>query len=425
MNRLMILGSMDEFVSLVQKAKARGITVIVCDGYPDGPAKLYADRAYDVDIRLVDQVAQICREERVDGIIASFSDILFEYLVQIAAKAGLKTYCTPKQAEFLRSKQKMREMFQELGIPCAKNHVLTSDFKDPEIADLSFPVVMKPLNGYGSRGVFVVNTVAEIHERFEETSRYSIGTDRIMAEEYNSGYEFNMTNWILDKEVYTLSIADREKAPLQAAGDIPPICRLVYPSRMTDLVYEEARKIVRKVASYVGITTGPLSMQFFYQPEKGIQVCECAGRFFGYEHELLSYSSGFFIEDLLLDYVYDETAMRKRVQNHSFHLPRIIGGLYFHGRECIVGSTKAAEELMRQVQPLEYTLYYKNGEPISHDTGAKPYVIRLDIAADTYEELDQKSRRILEQMVITDGEGENLIYPAAIPVYPSACHTRI
>ena len=44
--RLMILGSMDEFIEIVNKAKKRGIYTVVCDGYPDGPAKKYADKAY-------------------------------------------------------------------------------------------------------------------------------------------------------------------------------------------------------------------------------------------------------------------------------------------------------------------------------------------------------------------------------------------
>lgn len=39
MHKLMILGSMDEFVDLVEMAKDKGITTLVCDGYEDGPAK--------------------------------------------------------------------------------------------------------------------------------------------------------------------------------------------------------------------------------------------------------------------------------------------------------------------------------------------------------------------------------------------------
>ncbi len=416
MNRLMILGSMDEFIPLVKRARERGYYTIVCDGYQDGPAKKTADTFYNIDIRQVDEIADICRKEQVDGIIASFSDILFEHLIKIASKAGLKTYCTPKRMPFLRSKPKMRQMFTELGIPCAKNHVIEEGFQEEELSDLVPPLVMKPVNGYGSRGIFVVNSIQEVRERFEKTARYSIGSSGVMVEEFNNGYEFNMMNWIMDGEVYTLSIADREKTK-SINGDIPQLVRLVYPSRIMDEVYEGAREIVKKVASYVGIQTGPLSMQFFYHPEQGIQVCECAGRFFGYEHELLTYSSGFSIEDLLLDYVYDERAMREKIKGHSANLPRIVSGLYFHGYEGVVGSTAAAKKLMEQIKPLEYLLYYEEGERISHDVGAKPYLIRMDIEAGSYEEVDEKSRQIISQLKILDTEGKNLVYYSEIPEY--------
>ncbi len=63
-HRLVILGSMDEFVDLVKRARARGIYTIVCDGYGDGPAKAYADKTYLEDVRHTDEIAAICRAEK-------------------------------------------------------------------------------------------------------------------------------------------------------------------------------------------------------------------------------------------------------------------------------------------------------------------------------------------------------------------------
>lgn len=412
----MILGSMDEFVPLVKRSRERGYHTIVCDGYADGPAKKFADQSFDIDIREVDAVARLCREEGVDGIIASFSDILFEHLVKIAHQAGLKTYCTPERLELLRSKKKMRAMFDELGVPCPPNRVLREDFKEEEITDFTFPAVMKPVNGYGSRGIFVVNSAAEVREKVSQTVQYSIHSNQFVLEEYNDGYEFNMMNWILDGEVYTLSIADREKS-LEVQGDIPHISRLVYPSRFMDSVYEEAREIVRKVAAYVGITTGPLCMQFFYRPGQGIQVCECAGRFFGYEHELVTYSSGFSIEDLLLDYVYEEAAMKRRIRAHSPRLPQISAGVYFHGYEGKVADISQAVAAVEEAEPLEYRMYYHPGDVISHGVGAKPYVLQVDIGADSYEELDQKCAKLMENVAVYDAKGKNLVYHNEVSNY--------
>ena len=49
-HRLLILGTLGEFVQLVQKAKEKGYYTIVCDGYPDGPARAYADASYVIPV---------------------------------------------------------------------------------------------------------------------------------------------------------------------------------------------------------------------------------------------------------------------------------------------------------------------------------------------------------------------------------------
>lgn len=50
--RLLILGTLGEFEQLVQKARARGIYTIVCDGYPDGPARAFADESYVIPVTI-------------------------------------------------------------------------------------------------------------------------------------------------------------------------------------------------------------------------------------------------------------------------------------------------------------------------------------------------------------------------------------
>ena len=116
-HRIFILGSSEEFIQLVKLSKARGICTIVCDGNPDGPAKKEADIVYDVDVRSTEKIAEICRKERVDGILTAFSDLLLECMVKIAAKAGLPCYLIPEQLKFYRDKSVMKKMFASLDIP--------------------------------------------------------------------------------------------------------------------------------------------------------------------------------------------------------------------------------------------------------------------------------------------------------------------
>ena len=66
--RLMILGSLKEFTQLVQLAKDRGICTVVCDGYPDGPAKQIADYAYDIDVRETVSLSRYAKQHDVDAV---------------------------------------------------------------------------------------------------------------------------------------------------------------------------------------------------------------------------------------------------------------------------------------------------------------------------------------------------------------------
>lgn len=405
--RVMILGSLGEFCQLVRMAKERGIYTVVCDGYPDGPAKKEADRCYDIDVRKIDEIAKVCKQEQVDGIITSFSDLLFECMVKISEKAGLPCYMTSQQAELYRNKVKMKEVLEDLGIKTPKNICLKRGFCDEELSGFSFPAVIKPVDSYGSRGLYVVRNADEIRTHFELCCESSEKKE-ILLEEYHSGYEFNMMTWVLDGEVKVISIADREKTQA-VVGEIPNSTRNVYPSRFFNQVYDEAREVLQKFIDYTGQTDGALSMQFFWDSRGGVQVCEIAGRFFGYEHELVEISSGFSIEKLLLDYMYDRKSLKKDLLGHGAEMDRCSAVLYFHGREAVIQNQSKAEELGKKRGVVMTQLFYQKGETVTKH-GKNPYVVRYYLAADSREQVDLLTDEIFAEISITDAEGKEILY---------------
>ncbi len=421
-HRLVVLGSMDEFVGLVRMAQQRGIYVIVCDGYDNGPAKAIADKAYTINVRDTDAVAKMCVREGADGVISSFSDVLAESLVAIAEKAGLPTYLDSDHLRFLRDKTLMKGMFDELGIPYPRSAKVRRETATEDMEGMRFPCVVKPTDAYGSHGVYVVDSADEVAGYFDATSSYS-NADYVIAEEYNDGFEFNMMNWVVDGEPVVLEVADREKSR-EIVHATPHVSRIVYPSRLTDLVIEEARDIVSRVVRYVGMDNGPLCMQFFWSRERGLQVCECAGRIFGYEHELLELASGVSVEELLLDYVYDRDSIRSRLSNHDPHLNRVSAGLYFHGYEGEIASIEGLDEARAMPEVREILPYYAPGETICHGVGDKPYVIRVYLTANSYEELDEATKRLYGTVRVRAIDGADLLYNNEMTTYEAAGEKR-
>lgn len=406
-HKLLILGSTSEFSSLVECARERGIATVACDGYSDGPAKALADERFDVSVYDHDAVAEVCRVTGVDGIITAFSDNLAEQVSAIAEKAGLPFYLPSRRLAILRDKTRMKVMFDELGVPYPRTAVVRRQGISEDLSALSFPVVTKPLSGWGSRGVYLLETPDQVVERFDEVAGYS-DADSIIVEEYDDGYELNMMSWVVDGEPVVLEIADREKTR-GVPFAIPHVSRIVYPSRLIDAVIDAARDIAGRVARYVGLENGPLCMQFFWKPGRGIRVCECAGRVFGTEHEMLEYATfgRLTVEDLLIDTVYEPERLGERLAGHDPHLDRVACGLFFHGREgriAAIAGVPSPEDDRRVVDTL---LYYSVGEDIRR--GAQPYVMRTYLAAESRQELDELTDDINASFSVRDKDGSSLL----------------
>lgn len=412
----MILGSLQEFIRLTAMAKERGCTVIVSDGYPDGPAKKLADKVYNVNIQETASLVNYCRQEKVDAIITSFSDALFESMVKTADLAGLKCYLKPEQLPYYRDKAVMKKLLDELKIPTPRHVCLEQGFSDQQLADLRFPVVTKPLDMYGSRGLYVLNTPQEVRRYFSKACSSS-RRKTILVEEYNTGFEFNLMAWVLNGKVHILGIADREKSPTGTTRDIPVSTRNVYPSRLIHYVYEPALKVLETYIQATGQKDGALSMQFFWTPGQPLEVCEIAGRFLGYEHELIEYSSGLSIEKLLLDYLFDEKALQKTLENHSPFMKDHSAVLYFHGKPGMIANQQAAYDIAEWPEVLESQIFYEEGEPVVVH-GPNPYMARYFITGKTRAYIDNVTKKIFDAMTIKDFHGRELLYQNRMTSYP-------
>lgn len=408
MKRLMVLGSLAEFVRLVQLAKNQGIYTVVCDGYEEGPAKKIADISYTHDIRDVEGIAEICKKEYVDGIITSFSDVLFEQMVKIADKAGLPCYLKPDKLSFYRDKSKAKELLQELGIGVAKYKRLKKDFYDQDLDDMKFPLVVKPVTGYGSKGIYIIHQIEELREKFDAITQFADEKD-ILVEEYCDGHEFNMMAWVIDGEIHVISIADREKTMIDSKK-LPVLSRVAYPSRFIHRVEAEAKSILQKFAQATGQREGALSMQFFWREGQEIQVCEIAGRLFGYEHELVTYCCGFDIEQMLLNYVYDKNALCEMFKEHTPYYKKYYAGIYYIGEEHRIQNQDKVRAIADWDNVIESLFFYNDGERVDL-TGMNPYIVRYYISGNTREELDFLTKKIYESAVIYDDEGNNLLFP--------------
>src|SRR5699024_1365113 len=92
-------------------------------------------------------------------------------------------------------------------------HSLPTRRSSDLLEGLRFPVVTKPVDMYDYRGLYVLNSPQEVRPYFGKASSFS-RQKKILVEEYNEGYEFNLMVWVLERKVDIFGIADREQTSI-------------------------------------------------------------------------------------------------------------------------------------------------------------------------------------------------------------------
>ncbi|EXM40910.1 hypothetical protein RASY3_00820 [Ruminococcus albus SY3] len=408
-HRLVIIGSLYENVQLVIEAKRRGYYTIVCDGYKNGHAKNIADKYYDIDIRDTEKVAEMCIREKADGILGSFSDLVFEKITEIAHKAGIEWYASADMLKYYRDKKQAKDLLRSLGVSVPENRIINKDFSDEDIKGLSFPLVVKPSNAWGSKGIYVVNNSEELRLYAEKSAEIS-HSEQVLVEEYSKGGEYNITSFVAEGKVYVISCGDREKTRCEDKS-IPRLSRIFYNTSRHDDIIEAARVTLQKFADAVGQKYGVLSMQcFFYKGT--LTVCEIAGRILAFENDIIGAHSGLSINQLLLDCVYDKAALKEKlIQSRGYVPSKLYARLYFFAYDGhIIENMDNVYELCKYDKLTDDIVFYNEGEKIDNRS-TRSYFATFSFTADSIADMDRTTDHFAEKMKVFSTDGKNIICP--------------
>lgn len=185
-DKILMLGGSRQQMPAIEKAKELGYEVILMDYLPDNPGRVVADKWYCESTTDVEGVMEIAVKEKVSGILPYASDPAALPAALVCEKLGLPTN-PAKSVEILGVKHKFREFLQKEGFPCPQTYAfgLESDPKDVKagVEKLKMPIVVKPTDSSGSKGVTFLNSLEDLDFAIESASKYSRNR-LLIAEEF-------------------------------------------------------------------------------------------------------------------------------------------------------------------------------------------------------------------------------------------------
>lgn len=183
MKKLMLLGGMRYLVPVIEAAHKLGVYVITCDYLPNNIAHKYSDEYCNVSILEKDKVLEKAKELKIDGILSFACDPGVVTATYVAEKMGLPSSGPYESIEILQNKGKFRKFLTEnnFNVPVAKQYTdIETALNDIEM--FNWPVIVKPTDSAGSKGVTKVVKKSELRDAINYALKFSHSNEFIIED---------------------------------------------------------------------------------------------------------------------------------------------------------------------------------------------------------------------------------------------------
>ena len=407
MKKLMILGSSKYFENLVITAKSMGIYTIVCDGFKNSPAKKVCDEAIDIDVFDLEKLKMLAIEKKIDGVISGFSDILIKPYTYIANELGLPCVITNDQLESVTNKEVMKGIFKENNIKSIDYCILNSINELDKLSGLKYPLVIKPLDSSGSKGIYFVDNELELKDNFDNAKEYS-SNGKVLVEEFYESTEIQGLAWVNDGEAHVMYIGDRELVNIHKGRPGKPK-RLLYPSIYCYQYEDEIKEIYQKIATAFGIKNGPIYAQMLVGKD-GIKVAEAMTRLpGGCDYLAISKATGFDIGALVINFCIGEKIDFNEVKKVNMRLDKCVYALPIYLKAGKISKIIGRDKIEELDYVFETFFNVEEGDEVGNTGDMKQDCGRFFGIAENIYVANKAEKTIQSMLNILDENGERMI----------------
>lgn len=276
MKKIMMLGGNYFQMTATKKAKEMGLYVIDVDYLPENPAHKYADEYHNVSTLDKESVLELAERLNIDGIISYASDISAPTAAFVSEKMGLAT--NPYESVMIMTHKNLMRPFMEkkgFNVPKGKGFTNFSDARD-YATTLDFPIMIKPVDASGSKGVTKILDINEFEKAYDEALNYSI-SKTVIVEEYvqRSGYQIAGDAFLVDGKIQFAGLMnehfDRLCNPLVPIGES-------YPSLLNDELRKKSIAEIQRLLSALGMKNGAINLDFMVNEKGDVYIIELGPR---------------------------------------------------------------------------------------------------------------------------------------------------
>jgi len=245
---------------------------VLCDYLEDNIGKQYVDVFHCVSTLDKEAVLDVARKENIDGIITN-SEPAMPTCAYVGNQLGLLS--NPYESIVTLSRKDLfRNFLRENGFNCPQSYD-TKDYKEAakKISGFQFPLMVKPVDSSGSRGVSRIHSVEELEPAFDTALGFS-KVKRVMIEEYierTHDYMIGGDMFVLDGEVAFWGLMNSMRD--NAVSEFVPV-GTSYPSFVSHDQFGVIQETVQAIIDLLNIRVGPFNLELMFDKNNQLFVIE-------------------------------------------------------------------------------------------------------------------------------------------------------
>ena len=385
MKKLLILGAMEMHVPLIKRAKELGYYVITCDYIPENPGHKIADEAYFDSTTDLDAVLNLAKRLEVDGIMTYNSDPAAPTAAYVAEKLDLPG--NPYQAvKIMSEKNLFRGFLDNNGLNVPKFISCTDCNKVQEkIDEFSFPVIVKPVDSSGSKGVTVVNEKHKLEKAIELALSKS-RCKRCIIEEFIEplGSQLHGDGFVENGKLVFLCLGDHHFD--RTINNLVPYST-TFPTEHPKDTVEKCKEQIQKFITKVGFKNGGFNVELrISKKDNKPYIIDIGARNGGnFTPKVIEYCTGFNFMDRALKTSLGEPVDEIQKGNK---VSDFVSYLILHSpKDGVLKKYILNPELEKHL--IEKHIYVHNGEKVESFLGANAAIGVLILKYESREEMNK------------------------------------
>ena len=407
--RLLILGGTYNLRDIKEYADSKGIVLIATGNKPDHPLCSIADEYHAADVSKAEEIIRVVEDWHIDGIFAGGNEDIISVLFDVFRKTGKPFYASKEQWDITGNKRAFKAAAMKAGLPVVPEYELSDNPSEEELAMVRYPVVVKPVDGSGSQGVYLCANSAELMSARKKALSFS-RSSRIIIEQFMTGFIVVFYMTIIDGVIHIASMADKYTKPSPDGRPVMPTIAqaYLYPSRHLQDCIDNYFPSIERLLRQLGIRNGVVGIQGFCDG-KSIVFTEMGYRLGGTSQQnytkALHGNSNMF---LLMNY-----ALTGRMTDEAYHEDP------FFDKTCVTlqliskGGTIAREEGISEVEQMpeviSFEKHYSVGDTIPVVDNVSMVHYRIFIVTDTPEQAQRMIRHIQNTIRVYDRNGCSML----------------